>query len=138
MEFTNRQILITRIYASKRWAMGAAAHLGYCAHADLRGHGDRRRDTGRRSVDTTGAVRVRNAAARGHEGGRCAPWRWKNSCRNGRARSRKWNWVWTTLAPVVPFLFAWNFIASLLTKRTRWRGVQYELVSVASTHVLRP
>src|SRR5215472_8800909 len=29
LEFTNRQILITRIYASTRWAFGAAAHLGF-------------------------------------------------------------------------------------------------------------
>ena len=34
------------------------------------------------------------------------------------------------------FLFAWNFIASLLTKRIRWRGIRYELVSPATTRIL--
>ena len=29
LEFTNRQILITRVYAPRRWGMGAAAHLSY-------------------------------------------------------------------------------------------------------------
>ena len=34
-----------------------------------------------------------------------------------------------TLAPIVSFLFAWNFLASLVTKRIHWRGIRYELVS---------
>ena len=29
LEFTNRQILITRVYSPRRWAMGALAHLSY-------------------------------------------------------------------------------------------------------------
>ena len=41
------------------------------------------------------------------------------------------------LAPVVPFLFAWNFIASLLTKTIRWRGIRYELISPNETRVLK-
>ena len=28
-----------------------------------------------------------------------------------KAQLNEWAWVWTALAPVVPFLFAWNFIA---------------------------
>jgi hypothetical protein len=50
----------------------------------------------------------------------------------------KWNWVWMTLAPIVPFLFSWNFICSLLSKRISWRGIRYELVSPMVTHVLKP
>ena len=30
MEFTNRQVLITRVYAQKMWGMAAATHLLYC------------------------------------------------------------------------------------------------------------
>jgi hypothetical protein len=40
------------------------------------------------------------------------------------------------LAPIVPFLFAWNFGASLVSKRMRWRGVRYELVSATTTRIL--
>ena len=29
LEFTNRQILITRIYSPRRWGLGAAAHVSY-------------------------------------------------------------------------------------------------------------
>ena len=54
-----------------------------------------------------------------------------------KAQLNQWSWVWTALAPVVPFLFAWNFIASLLTRRIRWRNVRYELVSPSITRVLQ-
>jgi len=53
-----------------------------------------------------------------------------------KAQLGEWSWVWTVLAPVVPFLFTWNFIASLLTKRIRWRNIRYELVSPNVTRVL--
>jgi hypothetical protein len=53
-----------------------------------------------------------------------------------RGPLKKWNWVWMLLAPIVPFLFAWNFGASLASKRMRWRGVSYELVSATTTRIL--
>ena len=36
LEFTNRQILITRIYSPKRWQMGAIAHSSYSLTMILR------------------------------------------------------------------------------------------------------
>jgi hypothetical protein len=53
-----------------------------------------------------------------------------------RDQLNQWSWVWIVLAPVVPFLFTWNFIASLLTRRMRWRNIRYELVSPSVTRVL--
>jgi hypothetical protein len=41
------------------------------------------------------------------------------------------------LAPVVPFLFAWNFVASSISKRIRWRGIRYELISPNSTRIVK-
>ncbi len=136
VEFTNRQILITRIYSGKRWAMGAAAHVSYC-------------------VTLIYAVFVIFASFAAGE-----PWMqlalitlvipllaaMKGALRTvgvdelmpqWRGPLTKWNWVWMTLAPVVPFLFSWNFIRSLLSKKIRWRGIRYELVSPAVTHVLK-
>ena len=40
------------------------------------------------------------------------------------------------LAPVVPFFFSWNFLVSLVTRRIRWRGIRYQLVSVDKTKIL--
>lgn len=54
-----------------------------------------------------------------------------------KGKLQEWGWVWMALAPIVPFLFSWNFILSLLTKRIRWRGVRYELVSPTTTRILK-
>jgi hypothetical protein len=37
----------------------------------------------------------------------------------------------------VPFLFSWNFIQSLISKRIRWRGIRYELIAANQTRILR-
>ena len=68
LEFTNRQILITRVYAPKRWGMGMAAHLGYVAHAAFCRAGHPGADGGRRSLDEPGADRFRHALSRCDEG----------------------------------------------------------------------
>jgi hypothetical protein len=55
-----------------------------------------------------------------------------------RASMREWSWIWTMLAPAVPFLFAWNFCVSLATRQIRWRGTRYRLISMNQTEILRP
>jgi hypothetical protein len=54
-----------------------------------------------------------------------------------KAQLGQWSWVWTALGPVVPFLFAWNFLSSLASRRIRWRNIRYELVSPSVTRVLQ-
>jgi len=53
------------------------------------------------------------------------------------ATLKEWDWVWIALAPVIPFLFSWNFLQSLVTRRIRWRGIRYELVSPTITRILK-
>ncbi len=136
LEFTNRQILIARVYSPRRWLLGAAAHLSYSltlAYA---------------------AVVVLMAMVSG------GPWinlalvalvipllaAMKGALRtiaagellpDWKAELDEWSWVWTALAPVVPFLFAWNFLCSLATRKIRWRGIRYELVSPNTTRILK-
>jgi hypothetical protein len=45
-------------------------------------------------------------------------------------------WIWTVLAPLVPFLSLWNHLVSATTRRITWRGIRYELASPAATRVL--
>jgi ceramide glucosyltransferase len=136
LEFTNRQTLITRVYAPRRWLLGAAAHLGYSL-----------------TLIYAGVVMV--IAMAGGD-----PWihlalmalvipllaAMKGALRTvavkellpeWKVRLDKWSWVWPSLAPLVPFLFAWNFMASLATRRIRWRGIRYELISPNATRILR-
>ncbi len=135
LEFTNRQILLTLVYSPKRWSMGLAAHLSYsltliyAAFVIL-------------ASMVTGdpwfnlllialvvpLLAAMKGAIRTIAVSELLP-EWK-------AQLSQWSWVWTALAPVAPFLFSWNFIASLLSRRTRWRGIRYELVSPTITRVL--
>ena len=54
-----------------------------------------------------------------------------------KAKINQYAWVWPLLAPLVPFLFVWNFVMSLITKQIRWRGIRYELLSPNTTHIVR-
>jgi ceramide glucosyltransferase len=135
LEFTNRQILITRVYSPRRWLMGALAHLSYSLTMIFAGvfilstiiEGD----PWGQLVLMAAAVPLlatMKGAIRTIAVSEALP-EWK-------AKLHEWGWVWFALAPVVPFLFTWNFISSLLSRRIRWRGIRYELVSPTVTRVL--
>jgi ceramide glucosyltransferase len=136
LEFTNRQILITRIYSPKRWGMGAAAHLSYVItliYAAFVVVGSMIGGDPWVQLALITLVIPLLAALKGAirtvAVDELLP-QWKGPL-------KQWGWVWMALAPIVPFLFAWNFFASLISKRIRWRGIRYELVSPVTTHVLK-
>ena len=136
LEFTNRQILVTRVYAPKRWAMGMAAHLSYVVTLIFAvfvilaqmADGDPWINLALVAL-VIPFLAVLKGALRTVVVGEMLP-EWK-------VQLGEWSWVWTALAPVVPFLFTWNFINSLISRRTRWRHVLYELVSPSVTRVLQ-
>jgi ceramide glucosyltransferase len=135
LEFTNRQILITRVYAPKRWGMGMAAHLGYVITMIFAvivivmqmADGDPWMNLALVAF-VVPFLAVIKGVLRTIAVMEMLP-EWK-------AQLGQWSWVWTALAPIVPFLFAWNFISSLLSRRMRWRNVRYEIVSPSITRVL--
>ncbi|HKN62193.1 MAG TPA: glycosyltransferase [Candidatus Acidoferrales bacterium] len=136
LEFTTRQVVITRVYSPRMWALGMVSHLAY-------------------SLTLIYAFIVILTAMIGSD-----PWgqlalmalvapllaAMKGAMRTiavsevlpeWKKKLQEWGWAWMALAPVVPFLFSWNFIQSLLTKKIRWRGIRYELVSVNETRILK-
>jgi ceramide glucosyltransferase len=136
LEFTNRQITITRVYSPRSWRLGALAHGGYSATM----------------IYAVVAIIITMAGG--------DPWfqlalialaipllsAMKGALRiiavtellpECKTQFDRWSWAWMALAPMVPFLFAWNFIVSLLTRHIRWRGIRYELVSVDKTVILK-
>lgn len=136
LEFTTRQVVITRVYSPRMWALGMVSHLAY-------------------SLTLIYAFVVILTAMIGSD-----PWgqlalmalvapllaAMKGAMRTiavsevlpeWKAKLQEWGWAWMALAPIVPFLFSWNFIQSLLTKKIRWRGIRYELVSVNETRILK-
>ena len=135
LEFTNRQILITRVYSFKRWGMGALAHWAYSltllyalAAIFIRMiAGDTWIELALITLVIPLLAAMKGALRTVAVDELLPQW---------RGPLKKWNWVWMTLASIVSFLFAWNFLASLLTKRIRWRGIRYELVSPSTTRIL--
>ena len=131
LEFTTRQLTITRVYDRGTWNQGALAHLSYC-------------------VTTLYALGVISmeiiygepwfqlalvaliipllAAAKGAL--RCMAVsdilpEWKKAL-------GEWSWACVVLPPFVPFLVACNVLASMSTRTICWRGIRYELISSES------
>ncbi len=136
LEFTNRQILITRVYSPKRWGLGMAAHLGYTftlIFAALvilaqMADGDPWMNLALMAF-VIPFLAMLKGVLRTIAADEMLP-EWK-------AQLGEWSWVWTLLAPAVPFLFVWNFISSLISRQTRWRNIRYELISPSVTRVLQ-
>jgi ceramide glucosyltransferase len=136
LEFTNRQILVTRVYSPRRWLFGALAHGGYSftlIYAAIvilltMASGDPWIQLALVTL-VIPLLAAMKGALRTVAAGELLP-QWK-------AQLKGWDWVWMGLAPIVPFLFSWNFLASLAGRRIRWRGIRYELVSPSTTRILR-
>jgi ceramide glucosyltransferase len=135
LEFTNRQIIITRVYESRLWMLGGLAHALYCG-AVLAGLGlfFSNLMTGATAVHLLllALVPVVLSMARGVL--RLAAImevlpEWK-------AKLLADGWIWTFLAALAPFLGLWNSLVALFTRRIRWRGIRYELRSPGQTRIL--
>jgi ceramide glucosyltransferase len=135
LEFTNRQILITKVYSKKTWASGAATHLLYCLTLPI-------------GLEVTLSnlfatlpafhlalltfVPMLLAAIRG--GLRVAAA--TEVLQTSRTQVAGQAWMYVVLGVFIPYLFLINFAMSLFTRKVRWRGVTYELVSPQQTRIL--
>lgn len=136
LEFTTRQIVITRVYSPKRWGMGMLSHLSYSLTMIYAVvvilatmiEGDPWGQLALLAL-TVPLLAAMKGAMRTIAVNELLP-EWKG-------KLQEWGWTWMALAPIVPFLFSWNFLLSLVSKRIRWRGVRYELVSATETRILK-
>ncbi|MGC1414172.1 MAG: glycosyltransferase family 2 protein, partial [Candidatus Acidiferrum sp.] len=135
MEFTNRQVLITRVYAERIWAIAAGTHLLYCLTLLLG------------TLLTLSAffaslaafpfaaltflpvlLSMIRGALRAAGVSEVLP-AYKSQIA-GQA------WIYVLLTVFVPFLYVGNFLTSLITRKIRWRGVTYEVISPEQTRIL--
>lgn len=134
-EFTNRQILITRIYARKIWKYAAVTHFLYCLTLLL--------GTILTVVDvlatrpsfhlaTLTFVPVLLSMIRGAL--RAAGITEVLPAFRSQIASQAW--IYVLLTVFIPFFYLVNFVSSILTRKIRWRGVVYELVSPQQTRIL--
>jgi ceramide glucosyltransferase len=136
LEFTNRQILITRVYASKLWRPAAFTHLLYCmtlllgAILILSDFFQQRPffhiatltflplllSSIRSSIRLIGVTECLPAA---------------------RSQIMGQAWIYILLPVFIPFLYVINFLNSLVTRKIRWRGMAYELIGPEQTRIIR-
>ncbi len=135
LEFTNRQIVITRVYAEKVWARAAVTHLLYCMTL-LLGVTLILSDTFEQRpafhIATLTFLPVLLSAIR-------------SSIRligvtealpAGKSQIMGQAWIYILLTVFIPFLYLVNFVNSLITRKIRWRGMAYELISSEQTRII--
>jgi len=134
-EFTNRQIIITRVYQSRLWALGGLGHLLYCG-AVLMGFGIFIGNlvTGATAIQILLLALAPPVLSMGRGVLRLAAIveilpEWKTKLLAD-------GWIWTFLAALAPFLGLWNSLVALFSRQIRWRGVRYELLSRGQTRIL--
>jgi ceramide glucosyltransferase len=135
LEFTNRQILITRVYAQDTWAMGFATHALYCITLTLGailtlGH----------LIATVPAFHLATLTFLPvllgiiRSGLRLAAV--MEVLPAVRSQLMGQAWIYLLLTAVISFLYLVNFVTSLVTRKIRWRGTTYELISPGQTRIL--
>lgn len=135
LEFTNRQIIIARVYEQRLWALGGFAHLLYCG-AVLSGVALYFADL----IAGAPAIHILLLAmappvfcmARGVL--RLAAV--MELLPDWKSKLLADGWIWTLLAAVVPFLSLWNTAVALFSRQIRWRGIRYQLLSPGQTRIL--
>jgi cellulose synthase/poly-beta-1,6-N-acetylglucosamine synthase-like glycosyltransferase len=135
LEFTGRQVRITKLYRPQIWAAAFATHFLYCLTLVM---GTilalELTFASRPALHVTtllilppllaairGALRVIGVTE-------ALPF--------FRVQIMGQSWIYILLAVFVPFLFLLNFATSLFGRRLRWRGIEYELISTEQTRIV--
>lgn len=136
LEFTTRQVVITRVYRPNVWAVGLASQLlfgvvffgGIVLALTRLVQGESSLGVYALLIaimvlgSLKGVVRLKSAGASIPE--------------HRREVLRLW-WMFALLWPLVSLLFLYNFARSAATRRITWRGIVYELRSSNETVVMR-
>jgi len=135
LEFTNRQIIITRVYESRLWSLGGLAHLLYCG-AVLMGIDlfISNTITGAPAIHLLFLALAPIVLSMGRGILRLAAI--MEVLPDWKTKLLADGWIWTFLAAVAPFLALWNSVMALFTRQIRWRGIRYELQSPGQTRIL--
>lgn len=135
MEFTNRQILITRVYAEKMWGIAAGTHVLYCLAlmlGTILTLGDFLATRPAFHLAALTFLPVLLAMIRGAL--RAAGISEVLPAYRSQIASQAW--IYVLLTVFIPFLYVVNFAISLITRKIRWRGVTYELIAPEQTRIL--
>jgi cellulose synthase/poly-beta-1,6-N-acetylglucosamine synthase-like glycosyltransferase len=135
LEFTNRQILITKVYSNKNWVSGAATHFLYCATMLLGVEVTLSNVFATLPAFQLAMLTFAPMLLAGIRGGlRIAAA--SEILQTLRVQIAGQAWMYIVLGMFIPYLFLLNFVMSLFTRKIRWRGVTYELISPQQTRIL--
>lgn len=135
MEFTNRQIVITRVYSPKMWAGAALTHLLFCvtiALGALLTLGNLFAGRATMQLAALTFLPLLLAAIRGGLRVTVA----QEMLPAVKTQIQQQAWVHLLLGVFIPYLYCVNFAASALTRKVRWRGIRYELISARQTRIM--
>jgi ceramide glucosyltransferase len=135
LEFTNRQVRITRVYKLQMWATAFATHFLYCLTLVIGLLVALNLTLASRPAfqvvtllflplllaSIRGAIRVLGVT---------------EALPSFRSQIMSQSWIYILLGIFVPFLYLVNFVSSAIGRKIRWRGIDYELISPEQTHVL--
>ena len=130
LEFTTRQMIITRVYAPQVWTVAAVVHtlfnfsfwggLLFCA-------------LGKDSLGIllpmlmmTGGLGALTGMLRAYLASRLLPEEYQDQFKSTR-------WASALLGPVVSLIYLYNLVASLRTRKIMWRGIGYEMITTKDT-----
>ncbi len=136
LEFTTRQVTITRVYRPRIWWVGIISHSLFCTVffsglirtlvAAWQGKALTAAIVMLSLIYLLGSLKgvLRLLAARAAVVGA------------GREIARLW-WMFVLFWPLTSLLFLYNFCRSAMTRRIEWRGVVYEMLSPTKTIMRR-
>ena len=135
MEFTNRQILITRVYSPKIWAIAGATHLLFCVTIAL-GILLTLADffAGRPSMQIAALTFLPLLLASIRGAFRIIAV--QEILPALKTQTQQQSWIHLLLGVWIPYLYSINFLASAMTRKIRWRGIRYELISAQQTNIV--
>ena len=137
LEFTNRQVRITRVYRGQMWATAFVAHFLYCLTLPLGLYVWLNLAVAARpafQIATLVFLPLLLAAIRGA----IRVVGVTEALPAVRAHVMGQSWIYIILSIFVPYIYIVNFTSSLVGRRLRWRGIEYELISPEQTRVLTP
>lgn len=135
LEFTNRQMIITRVYRPGLWMLALASHglysatlllglwITFSAWA-----------AGAPGLHTLLLALAVALLAIGHGALRLLAV--TELLPTWKTKLLQFGWAWTLLAALVPFLYVWNCMVAAFRRKIVWRGIHYRLVSSTQTQIL--
>ena len=134
LEFTTRQMKITRVYAPKFWILSLISSLIHCLVVSWSialialSSDEFLRTSAVLTLALVWGLGVAKARLRMMAMGLAMP-----QHRDRLKRQMKWQLIlWT----VTPFVFLYNCLAALVSREVTWRGIRYRMVSPSETEII--